>query len=169
MRLGGEVLRKQVRQTWNVLCIFFRRNSTKVLTMLEASPIYHPRDPFQSPLWNVLHNNYEEFKANYDESYEKQYGFFRLVAVTNPFRNDVVHDYLKCGDLKKGFARVRCTNPDCRNEYFLSFSCKGRWFCPSCHSKKVIKFGEDIRLWAFDRQGPKHLFFPLFHDTLKIP
>ncbi|MCD4755663.1 MAG: hypothetical protein K8R75_07660 [Deltaproteobacteria bacterium] len=68
--------------------------------MLEASPIYHPRDPFQSPLWNILHNNYEEFKANYDESYGKQYGFFRSVL------DDVVHDYLKCGNLKEGSARV---------------------------------------------------------------
>jgi hypothetical protein len=106
--------------------------------MPEAPPIYHPRDPTKSPLWNIPHNNYEEFKANYDESYEKQYGFFR------PVIDEVVHDYLKCGDLKEGFARVRCTNPDCRNEYLLAFSCKGRWFCPSCHSKKVIKFGEDV-------------------------
>jgi hypothetical protein len=72
--------------------------------MPEALAVYHPRDPTQSPLWNILHNNYEEFKANYDESYEKQYGFFR------PVIDDVVHDYLKCGDLKEGFARVRCTN-----------------------------------------------------------
>ena len=56
------------------MCIFFRRNSTKVLARLEASPIYHPRDPFQLLLWNILHNNYEEFKANHDESSEKQYG-----------------------------------------------------------------------------------------------
>jgi hypothetical protein len=79
--------------------------------MLEASPIYHPRDPFQSPLWNILRNNYDEFKANYDESYEKQYGFFR------PVIDEVVQDYLKCGDMKEGFARVRCTNPYCRHEY----------------------------------------------------
>ncbi|NIA09552.1 MAG: hypothetical protein GWP10_07450 [Nitrospiraceae bacterium] len=58
--------------------------------------------------------------------------------------DDVVHDYLKCGDLKEGFARVRCTNPYCHHEYLLAFSCKGRWFCPSCHSKKVVKFGEDV-------------------------
>ena len=73
--------------------------------MPEALPIYHPRDPFQSTLWNILQINYEEFKVNYNESYEKQYGFFRSVV------DDVVHDYLKCGDLKEGFARVRCTNP----------------------------------------------------------
>jgi hypothetical protein len=53
-----------------------------------------------SPPWNILHNSYEELKANYDESYERQYGFFRSVV------DDVVHDYLKCGDLKEGFARV---------------------------------------------------------------
>jgi hypothetical protein len=23
--------------------------------------------------------------------------------------DDVVHDYLKCGDMKEGFARIRCT------------------------------------------------------------
>ncbi|MCK4426549.1 MAG: transposase zinc-binding domain-containing protein [Deltaproteobacteria bacterium] len=49
--------------------------------------------------------------------------------------DDVVHDDLKCGDLKEGFAKVRCTNPDCRKEYLLAFSCKGRWFCPRATSK----------------------------------
>ena len=26
----------------------------------------------------------------------------------------------------------------------VPFSCKGRWFCPSCHEKKVLLFGEFI-------------------------
>lgn len=56
---------------------------------------------------------------------------------------EVVYGYLRCGDLREGFARVRC--PDCREEFLLSFSCKGRWFCPSCHSKKVIQFAEHLR------------------------
>lgn len=29
-----------------------------------------------------------------------------------------------------------------KHEYILAFSCKGRWFCPSCHQKKVHLFGE---------------------------
>ena len=37
------------------------------------------------------------------------------------------------------FARVRCD--ECSHEYLLAFSCKGRWFCPSCHQKKVQVFG----------------------------
>jgi hypothetical protein len=98
--------------------------------MSVASPVYHPREPTDSPLWNMVHNHYEDFKAHYDENCEKRYGFFRPVV------DEVVEEYLKCGDLHEGFARVRCSNPACRHSYLLAFSCKGRWFCPSCHLKK---------------------------------
>jgi hypothetical protein len=27
----------------------------------------------------------------------------------------------------------------------LAFSCRGRWFCPSCHAKKVVQFGLHLR------------------------
>jgi len=45
---------------------------------------------------------------------------------------------MQCGDFAKGFARVRCD--ECSHEYLFAFSCKGRWFCPSCHQKKVQVF-----------------------------
>jgi len=32
---------------------------------------------------------------------------------------------------------------DCKHEVLLSFSCKGRYFCPSCHQKRIM-FGEWI-------------------------
>jgi putative transposase/transposase-like zinc-binding protein len=51
----------------------------------------------------------------------------------------VVEKFLGCGDLTKGFARIRCDA--CRHEYLLAFSCKGRYFCPSCHQKRVLQFG----------------------------
>jgi len=31
------------------------------------------------------------------------------------------------------------------HEFLLAFSCRGRWFCPSCHAKKVVQFGELLR------------------------
>jgi hypothetical protein len=33
-------------------------------------------------------------------------------------------------------------------------SCKGRWLCPSCHSKKTIQFGEDV---------PNNILYPVPH------
>ena len=102
-----------------------------------ASGIYHPRDPTDSPLWNLLNNHYDDFEKHYEEKYEKKYGYLR------PVISEVVTEYLKCGDLKGGFARVRCQ--DCGKEFLLVFSCQGRWFCPSCHAKKVIQFAENVK------------------------
>jgi hypothetical protein len=53
-----------------------------------------------------------------------------------------MYRYLECGDPHFGFARVRCDK--CGHEYLLPFSCKRRYFCPSCHQKRVIEFGEHL-------------------------
>ncbi len=37
--------------------------------------------------------------------------------------------------------------PGCRHEMLLAFSCKGRWFCPSCHQKKALLFAEQVVNW----------------------
>lgn len=96
--------------------------------------VYHSRRHDDSPLWGLLDNHYDNFEQCYGERFEQKYGFFR------PIIGEVVRNYLVCGDLKNGFARVRCG--DCCREYLLAFSCKGRWFCPSCHAKKVVQFGD---------------------------
>ena len=70
----------------------------------------------------------------YDDNFSRDYGFWR------PYVEKVIYRYLDCGDLKNGFARVRCK--DCGHEYLLAFSCKRRHFCPSCHQKRVVEFGE---------------------------
>jgi len=98
---------------------------------------YHPRTPEDSPLWHLLSDQFDNFLYNYSKKNSKEFGFYR------PVITEVVNDYLKCGDLKEGFARVRC--PDCCHEFLLAFSCRGRWFCPSCHAKKVVQFGEILR------------------------
>ncbi|MCB2182707.1 MAG: transposase zinc-binding domain-containing protein [Desulfobulbaceae bacterium] len=98
---------------------------------------YHPRTPEDSSLWKLLSEHFAGFVQEYDRKFSKEYGFYR------PVITDVVNDYLKCGDLKQGFARVRC--PECHHEFLLAFSCRGRWFCPTCHAKKVVQFGELLR------------------------
>ena len=77
----------------------------------------------------MVHVGFRLAQPNITERFEPKYGFFR------PVIREVVRNYLTCGDLKKGFARVRCG--DCSKEYLLAFSCKGRWFCPSCHAKRL--------------------------------
>ena len=44
-------------------------------------------------------------------------------------------DFLGCGVLARGFARVRCG--DCAFERLVPFSCKGRGFCPSCGGRRM--------------------------------
>jgi len=42
---------------------------------------------------------------------------------------------LACGVLEHGFARIRCDA--CTHEYLLAFPRKCRYFCPSCHAKRL--------------------------------
>ncbi len=75
----------------------------------------------------------------------------------------------KGGDLAKGFARVRCDR--CKHEYILVFSCKGRWFCPSCHQKKVQLFGELLSGTILYPVPHRHCTFtiPKMTKSLSLP
>ncbi|MBI1990234.1 MAG: transposase zinc-binding domain-containing protein [Betaproteobacteria bacterium] len=48
--------------------------------------------------------------------------------------------FIACGDPHHGFARIYCDA--CGHDYLLAFSCKTRYFCPSCHQKRVLLYGE---------------------------
>jgi len=67
-----------------------------------TTKFYKRRDPFASPLWKVVNRYYDEFERVYPERYEKTYGYWR------PVTGDVIAKFLTCGDLREGFARVRC-------------------------------------------------------------
>ena len=91
--------------------------------------VYRARNPKKSPLWQCAHRHYDAFEAAYSETYQPRYGVLRRIIP------EVVHKFLECGNLERGFARIRCDH--CEHEYLLAFSCKSRWFCPSCHQKNV--------------------------------
>ena len=82
-----------------------------------------------SPLYRLLDEHFDAFRGRYEDRFERQYGRWREVV------DEVVARYLECGVLEAGFSRVRCD--DCRAEYALAFSCKARYFCPSCHAKRL--------------------------------
>ena len=99
--------------------------------------IYRPRRPERTVLYRVLFHHFERFLAEYEERFEKAYGYLR------PIVKEVVERYLDCGNPRCGFARIRC--PCCRAEHLLMFSCKTRGFCPSCHAKRLEEWGEWMR------------------------
>ncbi len=130
---------------------------------------YRRRNPFGSPLWKLLDKYFYIFKAVYQERYESKYGFFRSCI------DYAVAKFLKCGDLREGFARVHCSG--CGHDMFVAFSCKSRCLCPSCHQKRILELGmhvvEDVCFRVPHRQFvftiPKRLriFFRYDRDLLK--
>ncbi|MBC8441861.1 MAG: transposase [Deltaproteobacteria bacterium] len=98
------------------------------------APVYRQRDPQSTPYYQCIEDHFETFEQVYEDRFERRYGFYR------PYVHQVICRYLDCGILHNGFARVRCK--ECGHEYLLAFSCKRRHFCPSCHQKRVVEFGE---------------------------
>jgi len=95
----------------------------------DAMQLYRARNQKKSPLWQCVHRHFGEFVELYQDDYQPDLGPLR------PVIPQVVHKFLDCGNLDRGFARIRCDH--CQHEYLLAFSCKSRWFCPSCHQKNV--------------------------------
>src|SRR2546428_3704519 len=87
-----------------------------------SAPDYRPRDAEHAVLYRVIAEHLEAFletaKRHADGSSLPRF-------VEQEFR-----DFLTCGVLAHGFARLRCT--DCAVERLVPVSCKGRGFCPRC-------------------------------------
>jgi hypothetical protein len=96
----------------------------------DAPAFYRRRTPRESPLFQLLEQHFDEFERVYPDRYQERYGFWR------PVIRKAVDAFLGCGDLREGFARVRC--PDCGHSLFVAFSCKQRGICPSCHQKRML-------------------------------
>ena len=99
--------------------------------------VYHQRHPERTAFYRVLFHYFETFLIEYETRFEREYGYLR------PVIQEVVDKYLDCGNPRCGFARIRC--PECGTERLLTFSCKVRGFCPSCHAKRREEWGEWMR------------------------
>lgn len=114
---------------------------------------YRQRNPQSTQYYQCIEDHFETFEQVYDERFSRQYGFFR------PYVKDVIYRYLDCGILHNGFARVKCT--DCGHEYLLAFSCKRRHFCPSCHQKRVVEFGQWLCCEVLKKLPHRHIVFSI--------
>lgn len=122
---------------------------------------------FASPLFRVLFDHYEAFVRCYPSRFQGLFGLFRSIV------DATVDRFQICGDPREGVAVYRCDR--CHHQLTVPFSCKTRLFCPSCHSKRVVLWGEDIldhllanvphRFWTFSI--PKRLR-PYFLHNRKL-
>jgi Putative transposase/Transposase zinc-binding domain len=97
--------------------------------MAPASSAYRPRIPAERVLYQIVREHFETFRAQAAGLREGE-GLPRFVE--QEFR-----DFLRCGVLAAGFARLRCAA--CGWERLLPFSCKGRGFCPSCGGRRMCE------------------------------
>ena len=61
------------------------------------------------------------------------------------------------GDPHQGFARIYCDA--CGHEFLLAYSCKTRYFCPSCHQKRVLLYGEWVE---------QNVLAPVAHPAVRV-
>jgi hypothetical protein len=90
---------------------------------------YRARNPRATPLFRLFEHHFEEVRGQWEERFERRFGFWR------GFVDEQVLRYLDCGLYENGFARIRC--PECAEEYLLAFSCKTRELCPSCAARRA--------------------------------
>ena len=91
--------------------------------------LYRPRNPRASPLWRCAVRHAKELP---------EAGRLRRAV-----ERQVIERFIECGDPHHGFARIWCDA--CGHDYLLAYSCKTRYFCPSCHQKRVLLYGEWVQ------------------------
>jgi len=99
--------------------------------------VYKPRRPRESPLYRLVERHIEELLRVWPERFARRHGPLRAVV------ERVLREFLRCGLLEHGFARLWCGS--CRRSVLIAFSCRGRSFCPSCEKKKQLLWAEWLR------------------------
>ena len=102
----------------------------------ESPAAYKPRHPERTEFYKLFETHFDCYVHAYEERFEPRSGPLRPVVVRS------VEDFLGCGRLEGGFARVRC--PKCHAEHLVAFSCRTRNFCSSCQAKRAVLFAEKL-------------------------
>ena len=77
--------------------------------------VYRPRHPEATVFYQVFEQYFDKYVAEYEERFEPHSGPLRRVVP------DSVEQFLACGRLQGGFARLRC--PSCKSEHLIALAC----------------------------------------------
>ena len=97
---------------------------------------YRRRSPEASPLYQIVYHSRDDLQFQWEARFQAHYGCLRDEVVKT------FDEYLNCGVLAHGAARVYCDG--CKHSLFIAFSCKRRGVCPSCGAKRAVRFAEHI-------------------------
>lgn len=89
---------------------------------------FRPRTPRASPLYQRVLRHAGQLR-----------GAGRL---EHSVEGHTIDRVVECGDPHQGFARIRCAA--CGYDHLLAFSCRTRYFCSSCHRKRVLLYRERV-------------------------
>ena len=79
--------------------------------------VSRPRKPRESPLFQLVCRHLEELLRVWPSRFARQHGPLRAVV------ERVLREFLRCGLLEHGFARLWCS--ECRRSVLVAFSCRG--------------------------------------------
>jgi hypothetical protein len=114
---------------------------------------YRRRQPEDTPLYRIVYHGRDELPRVWEERFEPTYGALRAEVL------ETFDEYLNCGLLQHGAARVYCDT--CKHSLLVAFSCKKRGLCPSCNAKRAVKFGEHLYDSVLERVPHRHCGFTL--------
>jgi len=115
--------------------------------------VYRPRHPERTATYRLLERHFDPYVRAHEERFEERHGALRAVVRRS------VTQYLDCGRLMGGFARIRC--PTCHAEHLLAFSCRTRNLCPSCQAKRSALFAERLRQQIVAPVPQRHVVFTI--------
>ena len=84
---------------------------------LDATPPGTYRQRGRSSLQRLFRTHLPELLARYEAEFASRLGAFRRQRIAK-----AVERFLDCGDYTKGIARIQCSNPECKADYFRAFS-----------------------------------------------
>jgi hypothetical protein len=114
---------------------------------------YRRRSPETSPLYQIVYHSRDDLQFQWESRFQHQYGCLRDEVLKT------FDEYLNCGVLAHGVARVYCDG--CKHSLLIAFSCKRRGVCPSCGAKRAVKFAEHIYSEVIDDVPHRHTVFTI--------
>jgi len=86
-----------------------------------------------------------------------------------------IEAFLDCGDVRSGFGWLACDA--CDHQRLIAFSCKGRGFCPTCGTRRMIARAAHwvdallpfrrVRQWVLTIPWPRRWLFARHHDLAR--